>query len=438
MLRVTSYVWLIHMCDMTHSYMWHDSFICVAWLIHICDMTHSFEWHDSFICMTFVVFVYIFVHIYVWVMSHLLTIHVTHMNESCQTYGWVMSHIWMSHVKHMDESCHTYEWVMSNIWMSHVTLMNQSCHTHGWVMSHILTIHVTNMNQSCHTYGWVMSLIRVSHVPTHFATQGQTNVWNISFTRVTWLIHTCDMTYSHVWHDSFTRVTWLIHMCDSWICVKRHIHSYVWHDSFIRVTWLIHMRDMTHSYVWNDSFIRVTWLIHMRDMTHSYVSHDSFLCVTWLIHGYTFENVKVRGVHCCIHSCIFFFGPGKYNHKFLALCIVITLLTADCFAYKILNFFFLKAYCFVCRQETQTRTKKRQASTHDKFFVTLVVYTTSQPLITYLLTYFFSADFFGPFFLYRQVQPQILRAICGVHVFYCCLQHGNSRMLGHVFWKDPW
>jgi len=26
---------------MTHSYVWHDSFICVAWLIHMCDTTHS-------------------------------------------------------------------------------------------------------------------------------------------------------------------------------------------------------------------------------------------------------------------------------------------------------------------------------------------------------------------------------------------------------------
>jgi len=37
------------MCDMTHSYVWHDSFIRVTWLIHMCDMTHSYVWHDSFI-----------------------------------------------------------------------------------------------------------------------------------------------------------------------------------------------------------------------------------------------------------------------------------------------------------------------------------------------------------------------------------------------------
>ena len=37
--------------DMTHSYLWHDSFICVTWLIHMCDMTPSYVWHDSFICV---------------------------------------------------------------------------------------------------------------------------------------------------------------------------------------------------------------------------------------------------------------------------------------------------------------------------------------------------------------------------------------------------
>ena len=38
--------WIIQMCDMTHSYVSHDSFICVTWLIHTCDMTHSYVSHD--------------------------------------------------------------------------------------------------------------------------------------------------------------------------------------------------------------------------------------------------------------------------------------------------------------------------------------------------------------------------------------------------------
>jgi len=33
----------------THSYVWHDSLICVPWLIHMCTMTHSCVCDDSFI-----------------------------------------------------------------------------------------------------------------------------------------------------------------------------------------------------------------------------------------------------------------------------------------------------------------------------------------------------------------------------------------------------
>jgi len=35
---------LIHMCDMTHLWVWYDSFMC--------DMTHSWVWHDSFMSAT--------------------------------------------------------------------------------------------------------------------------------------------------------------------------------------------------------------------------------------------------------------------------------------------------------------------------------------------------------------------------------------------------
>ena len=42
---------MTHLCDMTHWYVWHDSFICVTWLIHICDMTHWYVWCHMFIDM---------------------------------------------------------------------------------------------------------------------------------------------------------------------------------------------------------------------------------------------------------------------------------------------------------------------------------------------------------------------------------------------------
>ena len=44
--------WSRHICNMTHSYVWHDSFISVPWRIHIYDMTHSYVWHGAFTCAT--------------------------------------------------------------------------------------------------------------------------------------------------------------------------------------------------------------------------------------------------------------------------------------------------------------------------------------------------------------------------------------------------
>jgi len=57
---------MIHMCDMTHSYVWHDSFTCVTWLIHMCDMTHLHVWHDSFICVTWLIHMCDMTHSYGW------------------------------------------------------------------------------------------------------------------------------------------------------------------------------------------------------------------------------------------------------------------------------------------------------------------------------------------------------------------------------------
>jgi len=59
-------VWLVRMCDMTHSCVWHDAFIRVTWLIHTCDMTHSYVRHDSFVCVTWRIHMCDMTHSNVW------------------------------------------------------------------------------------------------------------------------------------------------------------------------------------------------------------------------------------------------------------------------------------------------------------------------------------------------------------------------------------
>ena len=58
--------WLIHMCDMTHSHVWHGAFICVTWLIHMCDMMNSYVWHDAIIFVTWLIHMCDMTHSYVW------------------------------------------------------------------------------------------------------------------------------------------------------------------------------------------------------------------------------------------------------------------------------------------------------------------------------------------------------------------------------------
>ena len=86
-------IWLIHMCDTTHSYVWRDSFTYTyTWLIHT-GRAFVFDRQGA------------------WCVDKT----VTHVNESCRTYEWVMSHIQMGDITPTNELCHTYAWVMSQI-----------------------------------------------------------------------------------------------------------------------------------------------------------------------------------------------------------------------------------------------------------------------------------------------------------------------------------
>jgi len=77
------------MCDLTHAYVFHDSFIRVTSLIHTCGMTYSYVWHtcdithsyvrhDVFICVT-------------W------RIYICDMTDSCVTGHTHKLYVWQTH-----------------------------------------------------------------------------------------------------------------------------------------------------------------------------------------------------------------------------------------------------------------------------------------------------------------------------------------------------
>ena len=102
-------------CDLTSHVRRHVSY--VTWLTHMCDMTPSYVWHNSFM------YVYTFTLYLLTVPLHVprVVISVDRVLK-CVIHMWCIStqmctHTWMSYVTHMKESCRITH--MKNIWITH-------------------------------------------------------------------------------------------------------------------------------------------------------------------------------------------------------------------------------------------------------------------------------------------------------------------------------
>ena len=137
-MRHDSFMWLIYMRDVTHSYEGRDSFTYVTWRIHRSGTTCANEGSDSFIWGTWLIHMRDVTHSYEG-RDSIMWDAITHL-EKWLHFWWrlalfiAMSHIQMSHITCYD---------MLHTWRSHVP--------YKWVISHT--------NESCPTW--------MSHVPCY-------------------------------------------------------------------------------------------------------------------------------------------------------------------------------------------------------------------------------------------------------------------------------
>jgi len=154
------------MCDITPTYVWHDSYISVTWLIHRCDttcsyvcgMTHTCVWHDSCIHVTYLLHMCDMTHTHVWHDSYTCVTWLIHMYDMTFTYVWRDSYMCVTWLIHMCDMNHTYVWHDFCICVTWLTCVCDKTHSH---------------------------------------------IRHDSFIYVIWLIYTWDSNHTHVWHDSF-------------------------------------------------------------------------------------------------------------------------------------------------------------------------------------------------------------------------------------------
>ena len=136
---------LIYLCDMTHSPVWHDSFVCVTWLIPLNDMTHSFVWHESFICVTWLVHLCDMTHSFLLHDSFICVtwfIHMCDMTYSGRTRGsprFTVTHAHKTRIVWHDSFTHAYVW--HDFSLIHSFTHSLIRHTYSLMSEYVIRIH---------------------------------------------------------------------------------------------------------------------------------------------------------------------------------------------------------------------------------------------------------------------------------------------------------
>jgi len=215
-------------------YVWH---LCV-W--YICDMTHSYVRHDSFICVT--------IHTH----THCTRASTPKTDSACM-YVW---HICVWYMCDMPRLFERYYSCLCNTYVYDVCVDSFICATRLIYMCIHTHTHCTSANTDvydvCEKWLICMRNINNSWVWPHSYLLHK-NYWCL-------LVFDTLMCVIYGWHDSFVCATWLIHMCG--------------------LTHTFCIRASTQSIASACMCVTRLCVRYMCDMAHSYVRHNSFICAT--------------------------------------------------------------------------------------------------------------------------------------------------------------
>jgi len=174
---------------------WRDAFTCLTYLIRIRDMTHSYLWHYSFLSVTLLLCV---IKLIQYIIIHICKYIYIYIYDKTHSHGWYDWHSgsrarWKQ-ISYCSMLPLWYDAFTCVTWLFHMCDMT---HSYVWQDTFTCEIWLIHMCDMTHSYVWHDSF-------TH----------HVSHSNLTWLIHMCDMTHPYMWHDTFTCETLLIHTFD--------------------------------------------------------------------------------------------------------------------------------------------------------------------------------------------------------------------------------
>jgi len=247
-----SMTWPIHMCDMAHSYVRHDTFKCVIWLIRKYDVTHSYVWYGAFICVTCRIQMCDMTHSHVWYSAFI-----------CVTWRIHMCDMTFSHMRH-DSFLHATYWIFVYMFCaSHICVCDMTL-SQEWHDSFPCTtplIHMRAMTRCYICVTWPTHISDTNHSYLHHdfflcaTTKHTSQVFTYGVASISRLLKIIGLfckralykrRYSAKETYNLKEPTNRSHSIAQLGCLLRPV-TCVWHDSPARVTRLIHMCNMTDS-----------------------------------------------------------------------------------------------------------------------------------------------------------------------------------------------